>query len=416
VRGFAWHRIKRSRRLLSAELRLWLGDTLTKSTSSVLYFDLIGGISGDMSVAALLDLGVNFSDLKRELHKLGLKGYSLKANRVERGHAKAIKFDVVIQRPKNYSYSEIRGLVASSRLAPSIKKNIFKIFEVLCEAEIKVHGHSHKNIRFGQLGNTDSIVDIAAVCICLEKLKNPEILYSLIPLNHTVAPATFELIKNKKVYFTENIYENVTPTGMAILCALGKQIETDIKNALAFGACGYGAGFLNPQGSCNALRIAQVKKPIDGLKTDEITVLEANIDDMNPQFFEYLFEKLFDAGALDVFVENVYMKKTRPGFLLSILSNEENLGKIAHLVLHHTTTSGVRFYPVRRLKLARRLEIIRVKNGKARVKVFSLAGDVLKIVPEYEDCKTIARKTKIPILEIYDEAKKNAKMKWRSQA
>ena len=136
---------------------------------------------------------------------------------------------------------------------------------------------------------------------------------------------------------------------------------------------------------------------------------------MNPQFFEYLFEKLFTAGALDVFLKNIYMKKTRPGFLLSVLSNEENLGKIAHLVLRQTTTSGVRFYPVRRLKLPRRTEMIRVRGQKAIVKVFSLPDGTLKIMPEYEDCKKIDGKTNSPILKIYDETRKNAEMKWHSQ-
>ena len=381
----------------------------------ILYFDLIGGTSGDMTVGALLDLGVSFSYLKRELLKLSLKGYSLKVSLVSRGHAQATKFDVLISKQRNYSYSEIQRLVGSSRLSAGVKKNILKVFEVLCEAETKVHGHTHKNIRFQQLGNTDSIVDIVAACICLEKINAEGIFYSLIPLNHTTAPAVFELLKNKRMYFTENIYENVTPTGMAILCALAKQIDPCLGETLIFETCGYGAGSLDPKGSCNALRVALAKKPIAELETDEIKVLEANIDDMNPQFFEYLFEKLFAAGALDVFVRSIYMKKSRPGFLLSVLSNEENLGKIAHLVLRQTTTSGVRFYPVRRLKLPRRTEMIRVRGQKAIVKVFSLPDGTLKIMPEYEDCKKIAGKTNSPILKIYDEIRKNAEMKWHSQ-
>ncbi len=151
------------------------------------------------------------------------------------------------------------------------------------------------------------------------------------------------------------------------------------------------------------------------METDEALVIESNIDDMNPQFFDYLFEKLFEAGAMDVFIENVIMKKTRPGFLLTILSNAENLGKISALVLSQTSSIGLRFYPVQRLKLSRRIEHVAYMGIKARVKLAYLPSGGLKVSPEYEDCKILAKKTNEPISKIYNDLKKKAELKWRSR-
>jgi uncharacterized protein (TIGR00299 family) protein len=381
-----------------------------------LYFDLIGGTSGDMTVAALLDLGVSLNHLKRELKKISVKGYALKKGQVQRGHVRAAMFSVTISQPKNYSYFQIVKLIKASRLSNAVKTNILKVYEALSKAERKVHGHRHVNLDFKQLGDIDSIIDIAATCIALEKIGADDILYSVIPVNKAIAPATLELIRGKKAYFTGLLYENVTPTGAAILFALGKQLDTSFKNIFLMERCGYGAGCLDPIECSNVLRAVVLKQTAPAMEADEAVLIESNIDDMNPQFFDYLFEKLFDAGALDVFIENVIMKKTRPGFLLTVLSNAENLGKISELVLSQTSSIGLRFHPVQRLKLARRIEYV-VHNGcRARVKLAYLPSGGLKAAPEYEDCKLLAKKTNEPISKIYDHLKQKAELKWRSQA
>jgi uncharacterized protein (TIGR00299 family) protein len=381
-----------------------------------LYFDLIGGISGDMTVAGLMDLGVSVDFLRRQLTGLKVSGYSLKCSLVQRGHIKAKKFDVVIKEPKNYSYQKIIRLVNASTLGAGVKKNILKVYETLAAAEKKVHGHKHQDIRFHQLGDIDSIVDIAGACICLDSLEAGDIYYSAIPMNKKMSAATAELIRDKRLYFTGLVYENVTPTGMAILTALGRQIDVSVCVVHSIKRSGYGAGSVDALEVSNCLRVCELEEPKNTLNKDEILVIESNIDDMNPQFFDFLFEKLIKAGALDVFVTSVVMKKTRPGFLLTVLSNRENLGKITELVLGQTTAIGVRFYPVNRLKCPRRTESIDFKGHRARVKLIELPQKTgLRVAPEYDDVRDIAIKTGQPIAAVFNGIKQKAELKWRSQ-
>ncbi len=379
---------------------------------SSLYFDIKSGISGDMTVAALLNLGISLEFLKKELKKINVGGYTIKQYPVARGHINALKFDCIVSSNRNYSYREIVRLVKSSRLSKNVKNNIIKIYDELCRAEIKVHGHKHHDIHFHQLGEIDTIVDVASVCICLEKLKIERLFYSLIPVGHGLAPVTLELLKNKDIYFSGWCFENVTPTGIALLSALGNQSSFGTEAVYKIKDCGYGAGSANPVEVDNYLRIAIVDDSY--LETDEVVLIESNIDDMNPQCFEYVFERLFEAGALDVFISPIYMKKTRPGFLLTVLSKDENLGKITDIVFEETTTSGVRFDRKQRLKVPRMIKAIGYKGYKARVKVFG-EKDCLRFAPEYDDCKALAKKLNIPILKVIDEIKRKAESAWLSQ-
>ncbi|MFH0878010.1 MAG: nickel pincer cofactor biosynthesis protein LarC [Candidatus Omnitrophota bacterium] len=373
-----------------------------------LYFDLIGGISGDMTVAALLDFGVNLEFLKKELKKIKVNGYALKTTKVSRGHVQARKFDVIVRQPKNYSYRQIQRLIRMSSLSADVQKNILNIYRVLADAELKVHGHRYGGLRFEQLGDLDSLVDIASVCICLKRLGVGGLYHSVIPLNKNIAPATSELLLGKRVYYTQAIFENVTPTGMAILFALARPLENDRQHIFAYGRAGYGAGAVDSPEASNVLRLVEIKQEWPGAETDFVEVLEANIDDMNPQFFDYLFEKLFAAGALDVFVQPVLMKKTRPGFLLTVLSNGPNLGMITDLVLQETSTLGIRFYPAQRLKLSRSIKTIVWKGHKVRVKIARLPQGGVRMVPEYEDCKALAKKINRPLVDIYQTIQQRA--------
>lgn len=368
-----------------------------------LYFDLIGGISGDMTVAALLDLGVSLKFLQAELRKINLKNYLVRKSHVQRGHIRATKFNCCVRLERNYSYKQIIDLIDNSRLSKKVKTNFRKVYDTLKNAEVAVHGHRHDNIHFHQLGEIDSIVDIASVCICLEALKIDQLFFGTIPLANMVSPAAFNLLEGKNVYFTGEPFENITPTGVALLTALGRQMDTHIAKDCRVVSCGYGAGSYDAPHITNVLRVVRLEE--EKLCGDEIYVIETNIDDMNPQFFEVLFEKLFEAGALDVFMTSIYMKKTRPGFLLTVLSNPEKLGMMSSLILSHTSTLGVRYYPVRRLKLARKTTYLRYRGSRIRLKHIQLPNGVFRVTPEYEDCKALAKKLNISISKIYDEIK-----------
>ncbi len=373
-----------------------------------LYFDLVGGISGDMAVAALLDLGVSFKFLKSELLKIRIKNYVLKKSHAQRGHVKAVKFDCRVRVEKNHTYNQIIGLIGDSKLDNKIKENFKKVYRVLKDAETAVHGHLHDNIHFHQLGEIDSIVDIASVCICLNALGAERILFGAIPAGNKVSPAVFNLLEGRDVYFSGEMFENITPTGMAILAALGRQVDTCIGSSYKIGRCGYGAGSIDAPHVTNALRIVELKE--EGFDYDELCVIETNIDDMNPQFFESIFERLFEIGALDVFLTPVHMKKNRPGFLLTVLSNSEKLGMISSLVLTQTSSAGVRYYFARRLKLPREIKHLVYRGVKIRVKHIQLLDGGFRIVPEYDDCKLLAKKLNAPLIKIYDEIKEKAKV------
>lgn len=371
-----------------------------------LYFDLVGGISGDMAVAALLDLGVDFNFLKRELAKLKIKGFFLKKAYAQRGHVKAVKFDCCVNIEKNRSFQQIVGLIENSKLRRPVKDNFKKIYCLLRDAEIEVHGHKHKDIHFYQLGEIDSIIDIAAVCVCLDKLEINRFYFGPIPVGKKISPAAFKLFAHKEIYFTDQMFENVTPTGMAILAALGRQVDSAYKDIFKVGRCGYGAGSVDATGNCNVLRIAELENK--ELEYDELYVIETNIDDMNPEFFDHVFDRLFEAGALDVSVSSLYMKKTRPGFLLTVLLKPEKLDIISRFILTETSSLGVRYYPVRRLKLPRQERFVVYKGSKVGFKSVWAPGGGMRMAPEYDDCKAIAEKTKIPIAKIYDEVKQRA--------
>lgn len=379
-----------------------------------LFFDLVGGISGDMTVGALLDLGVSRTALKRELSKLGVRGYALKRSFVERGHVRATKFDVEVREPKNYSLSQIKRIISDSRLKAPVKARIQKVYQTLASAEIHVHGHQHSDIRFEQLGEIDSIVDIAATCIALDFLGVEKIYYAAVPVSAKLAPATAKLLEGKLVYFAPLFFENVTPTGMAILAALGQQVGVADFFGGRYGRCGYGAGAADPEERSNVLRVVDILTSPPAL-TDEILVCEANIDDMNPQFFEPLFDRVLAAGALDVFVQPVVMKKSRPAFVLTVLSEKSGFDKIAPIIFEETTTIGIRCYPAQRLKLSRRKTTLTCRGQKVDIKLLALPGGRWRAVPEYDSCRRLAKLWQRPVRDIHDEIRRKAELRWPSQ-
>lgn len=372
------------------------------------YFDLLGGVSGDMTVAAFIDMGVSLAHVRRGLGKIALDGYGVKTHRVRRGHGDALRFDVNVRREKNFSYQEIMRLIKTSRLGRGIQERMVKVYETLRDAEARVHGHAHRDMRFHQLGEIDSLVDIAAACICMEECGAAGLLYSVIPLGLKVAPAVSVMLEKQEVYFTSWPLENVTPTGLAILKALGTQVSAETQGHFVYGRCGYGAGRANPPCMTNALRIVALGQKNRLAGGDTVMVLEANIDDASPQIYAHVSECLFEAGALDVFLQNIMMKKSRPGILLTVLSDARNFDKISEVVFRETSTNGLRYYPVSRIKLPRAFGKARVAGETVRIKTVVLPDGSRRSSPEYEDCIRAARKTGRPLREIMELAQRGA--------
>jgi len=376
----------------------------------ILYLDCFSGISGDMLIGALLNAGLSFNKLKKELSKLNIKDFTLEKVRTERSGISGIKFNVVTKNKVSFSkLKDIELLIQKSTLDNAVKKTAIEIFRNLAGAESRSHGVSVRNSHLHEVGEIDSIVDVVGAAIAINELKIDKIYASnlsvgrgKIKISHGVipipSPATITLLKEVPVRFTNIKKELITPTGAAILKTLasgfGEMPEMKIKKT------GYGAGARDLKKQPNMLR-AVIGEASPYVK-DKISVLETNIDDMNPQIFDSLARRLFKVGALDVFLTPVFMKKFRPGILLTVLCKEELVEKLSSIIFKETTSIGIRTYKVKRNKLKRFTQKVRTKYGETRFKV-SFAHDLTKIKPEHRDCERIARKTSIPLKKVYEE-------------
>ena len=381
----------------------------------IVYGDLIGGASGDMFVAALLDLGLPLDVLKSELKKIpGLK-YRLEVGRKKVGAIRATRFRV---RPGNKeperAWAEIRRLLQQSALEKAIKERAIEIFARLAEAEGKVHGVAPGRVHFHEVGATDSIVDIVSAAIGSHHLNVDAFYFSRIPLGRGLTrsrhgalplpgPATLELLKGLPVEWIDLEAETVTPTGAAIIAALGKEFGT--VPDMTIEQVGYGAGEKEFVDRPNLLRLVFGREAAS--QHDEMLVVETNIDDMSPEFYDYLFERLFAAGARDVFLTPVLMKKNRPGTLLTVLAEPGLREEIAAIVFSETSTIGLRYYSVTRAILQREVVRVKTRYGMVRVKVVEPPDGGRRAAPEYEDVKRIAARKKVPLKSVYDEALRN---------
>jgi pyridinium-3,5-bisthiocarboxylic acid mononucleotide nickel chelatase len=379
----------------------------------IVYGDLIGGASGDMFAAALVDLGLPLDALKAELKKIpGLK-YRLELGSKKIGAIRAARFKVVTAKNEpGRSWADIRRLIHRSALAAEVKERAIDIFARLAEAEGKVHGVAPARVHFHEVGATDSIVDIVAAAIGMNYLKADACHFSRIPLGRGVTrsrhgalplpgPATLELLKGLPVEWIDLDAETVTPTGAAIVATLGNGFGA--APAMTIEGIGYGAGTQEFPARPNLLRLVVGRDP-DGGEREEMLVIETNIDDMSPEFYDYLFERLFAAGARDVFLSAVQMKKNRPGTLLTVLVEPALREKIADIIFSETSTIGVRFYPVERAILKREIVRVKTKYGPVNVKVVEQPGGGRRAAPEYDDVKRIAARKKVPLKAVYDEA------------
>lgn len=389
----------------------------------IAYFDCFSGISGDMFVGALLDAGLKIEILEKELNKLNLSGYQLEVNKVLKKGISASQFKVKIQeKGVERRFKDILNILEESKLDEEIKNEVKKIFFKIAEAESKIHQEDIEKIHFHEIGGLDSIMDISSAVIGIKALEIKEIYSSPLPLGkgfvkcaHGIlplpAPATLELLKNIPTYSGGMESEMVTPTGAAIISTLTKDFGE--RPLMKIEKIGYGAGereFSIP----NLLRVSIGEKILsnrdlmDGYVHDEALLIETNIDDMNPEFYDYIMDKLFSQGALDVFLTPIQMKKNRPAQMFSIIVYEQNLKEILKVLFSESTTLGVRIKEVKRLKLTQQNFIAETKYGKIKVKVGIFKEDIKTIAPEYQDCQKIAQQYQVPLKEIYEEAKKVA--------
>ncbi len=390
----------------------------------LLYFDCFSGISGDMTIGALLDLGMPFEHLQNELAKLNLKDYSISYRSAEKHKISATKFDVDISHDTGHRHlKQIVEIIEKSTLSDNIKKIALNAFQRLAVAEAKVHDSTPDKIHFHEVGGVDAIIDIVGAAIGVEYFKPDRIFASVIRLgsgtaksSHGIipipAPATVEILRGIPTEMSGMPGERVTPTGAAIIATLldlygGENVACP---HFAITGNGYGAGSRDFDDCPNLLRITSGEfESASPYKTDSITILETNIDDLNPQAFDHLFRLLLTAGALDVFVVPVMMKKNRPGYLLTVLCKKDLSEKLSDIIFHETPTAGIRIRSQERYILARTVKTVATEYGEIRVKILKLKDDV-KIQPEYDDCTRAAANAGVPLVKVMNTARRTAEI------
>jgi pyridinium-3,5-bisthiocarboxylic acid mononucleotide nickel chelatase len=383
------------------------------------YFDCFSGISGDMTLGALLDAGCDIEHLRSELRGLQVPGWELSAEKVWKNGMAATYARVKTEdQQKHRSLSAILEILSNSQLAPPVREHASAIFRKLGEAEARVHDVPLEKIHFHEVGALDAIIDIVGACIGFHALGIEK--FACSPLNvgggtakmaHGVlpvpAPATANLLQGKPTYANAVQRELVTPTGAAIVATLCDTFGP--QPAMSVSAIGYGAGTADLEGQPNVLRImiGEATEKTASLHDQEITVIEANLDDMNPQIYGYFQEKALAAGALDVFTTPVQMKKNRPGTLLTVLCRPADAQTLMSLIFAETTTFGVRSYTAQRRVLPRETVKVKTKFGEVRVKLSRVNGRVLHAAPEYEDCRRLAEEKNVPLQRVINEALRN---------
>ena len=388
----------------------------------ILYFDCFSGVSGNMILGAMVDAGIDIKALKKELKKLDLHSYSLKVSKVKRKGIKGTKVDVIVDKKKHLHhthYKDIKRLIERSKLSKKIKEDSLAIFKNIAEAEAKIHRTSVDNVHFHEVGAVDSIVDVVGASICISLLNSDITLSSpintgkgMVKTEHGLlpvpAPATTEMLKGFPSYSSDIEFELATPTGVGIITAMAKASNTI--PVMKTNVIGYGAGSKDFSDSPNLLRI-MIGEGYSPSEQDSITVIESNIDDMNPQFYDHIMNRIFDAGALDVFLTPIIMKKNRPAVKITLLSENDNVNKLADILLKETTSFGLRMYKTERIKLEKEIKTVKTEYGSTKVKIGKKNGKIINIAPEYEDCKRIANERGISIREVYEKVKSATRIK-----
>lgn len=427
-----------------------------------LYLDIFSGISGDMFIGALIDLGVDARKLERELKKLELDGYHLHVTGKQKCGIAGVKFDVHPvekhqhhhqhphdnerhhhdpeaghghQHDHNRTFAEIKKLITGSKLSPWVKRRSVAVFQRIAEAEGKIHGMPLAKVHFHEVGAVDSIVDIVGACIGLEMLGKPRVLAA--PVVEGVgwvncahgrfpvpSPATLAILGARGIGITQcdEPHELVTPTGAALLAEFVESFAP--MSGVIAEQIGFGLGTRENKTRPNVLRAvlgtdskAQSLKVhgarVSGLdwETDRVAVLETNLDDINAEILGQFVEKALEAGALDVFHTPVQMKKNRPGVLLTVLCTEAEADRFSELMLRETSAFGVRRTIAERRKLRREFATVKTRHGTVTMKLGKLNGRIVQVAPEFESCKKLATQAKVPLKLVYEAAHQAIKLK-----
>jgi uncharacterized protein (TIGR00299 family) protein len=379
----------------------------------VIYFDCFSGISGDMVLGALLNLGFPEGVLKAELDKLPLPEFQIKKETVSRAHIAGVKVTLepeggaVFRRP-----SDMKKAIEKSGLKPKVKEKALAVLSRLVSAEAEVHQEDDEHIHFHELGNIDTIVDIVGAAVGFDYLGIEEFTSSAVNVGSgfvstahgrmpVPAPAVSALLSGVPI-FSAGEGELTTPTGAAVLTAHAKRFEPLPRMRLM--KVGYGAGSREVSDLPNLLRLFLGEREEMDAAFEETVVIEANIDDMNPQLSGWIIERLLAASALDVYLQPVVMKKGRSGVLLSVLSPKDEVEELSRIIFEETTTIGLRTFPVLRRKLIREEIPVVTPYGEVRMKISRLSGKPVNILPEYEDCRKIAREKKVPLKVVQQAA------------
>jgi uncharacterized protein (TIGR00299 family) protein len=412
-----------------------------------LYLDIFSGISGDMFIGALIDLGADARKLERELKKLKLGGYHLHVARKQKSGIAGVKFDVHLadahehhhghhpdhshdhhHHDENRTFEEIKKLIGRSKLSAWVKKKSVAVFQRIAKAEGKIHGLPLEKVHFHEVGAVDSIVDIVGACIALELLGKPHVLAGpvvegtgWVDCAHgrfpVPTPATLAILGARGIGVTQcdEPHELVTPTGAALLVEFAENFGP-MQNLVAV-KTGFGLGTRDHQTRPNVLRAVLGKpstlnsQPSTALdwETDRVAVLETNLDDVSGEILGHFVEAALAAGALDVFHTPIQMKKNRPGMLLTVLCAETDADKFSEMILRETSAFGVRRTMAERLKLRREFTRVKTPLGEITVKIGRLNGKVVQAAPEFESCKKLAERAKIPLKRIYETVLKAIK-------
>ena len=380
----------------------------------ILYYDCFAGISGDMNLGALIDLGVDPDYLIAELQKLNIEGFHLEIQKDMRRGISGTKATVVIENQENEKHRHLRHveeLINQSSLSPEVKILSLKIFDLIAVAEGKVHDISKERVHFHEVGALDSIADIVGAAICLDYLKVDKVMSSPIQLGggmvkcaHGImpvpAPATALIVQNVPVKTGLVQHEATTPTGAAILVATVNEFTGQINFPIQKTA--YGIGQRDVSEVPNVLRIylSETSDNTDHTSQEEAWMLECNIDDMNPEWYDHLFATLFNAGASDVFLTPIIMKKSRPANMLSVLCSKNIVPEMKAIIFNNSTTIGLREYPVTKTVLERQEKEIETELGKVRVKCSYFQGKEIRFKPEFEDLKKLATEHGLSLNEV----------------
>jgi pyridinium-3,5-bisthiocarboxylic acid mononucleotide nickel chelatase len=380
----------------------------------ILYYDCFAGISGDMNLGAMIDLGVDPDYLKTELQKLNIEGFHLEIQNDIRRGISGTKATVVIENQEYEKHRHLRHveeLVNQSSLSPEVKAMSLKIFDLIAVAEGNVHNISKERVHFHEVGALDSIADIVGAAICLDYLKVDKVMSSPIQLGggmvkcaHGImpvpAPATALIVQNVPVKTGLVQHEATTPTGAAILVATVDEFTDSIDFEIDKTA--YGIGQRDVSEVPNVLRVylSDTSERTNHTSLEPAFMLECNIDDMNPEWYDHLFGKLFDAGASDVFLTPIIMKKSRPANILSVLCPKNIVPEMKSIIFNNSTTIGLREYPVTKTVLERQEKEIETELGKVRVKCSYFQGKEIRFKPEFEDLKKLASQHGLSLNEV----------------